>query len=455
MDRRELLKAGIGLGLAGLGTSVSARSRSIRQGQKPAPGPAADLEAAFYYAFPLYEFARIEQERTGAVDGASGALNRLAHRSALADHTSRQVTAPNNDTIYSSCFMDLAGGPIEVAAPSSAERYYSIAFMNAFTDNFAYIGTRATKGHGGRFRVVGPDGSAGSDSDVTVIRSTTNDVWMLMRTLVESEGDLPDARAFQTRLTVTVPAATKAARPFAVKAADVNDPRTFLAVVNHMLARSPGGQGHTRKAARFSALGIGGGVTPSAELLERWKTAIATGLSSLRDAFLFRDLVVQGWSYQPRGVGDFGDDDRLRATVALGGIAALGEEEAMYFHANFDVEGERLTGQRSYRWRVPAGGVPADAFWSLTMYDAMPDGRFFLVDNPLRRYAIGDRTPGLVVNADGSFDILIQRERPAGAMAANWLPAPAGPLRLALRAYLPQPALLNRQWKVPPLTRVA
>ena len=42
--------------------------------------------------------------------------------------------------------------------------------------------------------------------------------------------------------------------------------------------------------------------------------------------------------------------------------AALGEQEAMYFHANFDASGERLNGANNYRWRLPPGGVPADAF---------------------------------------------------------------------------------------------
>lgn len=456
MHRRDVLKAGIGLGLTGLARGVSATSWPVSsRAEQGSAGASATIDEAFYYAFPLYEFARTEQERTGAADGKPGALNRLAHRAMLADHTSRQVTAPNNDTIYSSSFMDLAGGPLEVVAPSSADRYYSVAFMNAFTDNFAYIGTRATKGRGGRYWIAGPQWSGQAPDGVTLIRSSTNDNWMLMRTLVASDADLPAARAFQTQLTLTVPSGTLPARPFSVKASDVNDPRTFLLVVNEMLARSPGERGHTAVARRFAGFGIGAGVSPSPELLERWKPAIASGLASLRDGFLFRDLVVQGWSYQPRGVGDFGDNDRLRATIALGGLAALGEEEAMYFHANFDAKGERLTGAHAYRWQVPAGGVPAEAFWSLTMYETTPEGRHFLVDNPIKRFAIGDRTPGLSVNRDGSFDILIQREAPAGALASNWLPSPAGPLRLALRAYLPKPALLKREWRVPPITRIA
>ena len=57
-------------------------------------------------------------------------------------------------------------------------------------------------------------------------------------------------------------------------------------------------------------------------------------------------------------------------------------------------------------------------------------------------------------NADGSIDILIQHEQPTGEKSVNWLPAPAGPLRLALRAYLPRAELRARAWKVPPLARV-
>ena len=102
-----------------------------------------------------------------------------------------------------------------------------------------------------------------------------------------------------------------------------------------MLARSPGGQGHTAMARRFAAFGIGATFRrpPRSSI---GAPVIPSGLASLRDGFLFRDQVVQGWSYQPRGVGDFNDNNRFRATVALGGLAALGEEEAMYFHANFD-----------------------------------------------------------------------------------------------------------------------
>jgi hypothetical protein len=48
-----------------------------------------------------------------------------------------------------------------------------------------------------------------------------------------------------------------------------------------------------------------------------------------------------------------------------------------------------------------------------------------LVENMIDRYAIGDRTRGLVTDPDGALTILLQHERP-GDPSANWLPAPAG-----------------------------
>ena len=68
--------------------------------------------------------------------------------------------------------------------------------------------------------------------------------------------------------------------------------------------------------------------------------------------------------------------------------------------------------------------------------------------------AVGGRTAGLVKDGDGSSDILIQRDEPTGALAANWLPAAAGVMRMSLRAYLPRRELRDRSWKVPPVRKV-
>jgi Protein of unknown function (DUF1214) len=62
---------------------------------------------------------------------------------------------------------------------------------------------------------------------------------------------------------------------------------------------------------------------------------------------------------------------------------------------------------------------PVNAFWSVTMYDKDSD----LVDNPIDRYALGDRSD-LEFGKDGSLTLYIQSDSPGKDKERNWLPAP-------------------------------
>ena len=104
-----------------------------------------------------------------------------------------------------------------------------------------------------------------------------------------------------------------------------------------------------------------------------------------------------------------------------------------------------MDGSRSYRIHFAKDGMPpVKAFWSITMYGL--DG--FFVENPINRFAIGDRD-ALKFNADGSLDIYISHEEKAN----NWLPAPAGAFNLSLRLYWPSDAILSGKWAPPALVR--
>src|SRR4029077_2118355 len=63
---------------------------------------------------------------------------------------------------------------------------------------------------------------------------------------------------------------------------------------------------------------------------------------------------------------------------------------------------------------------PAKEFWSLTMYDPAHN----LVDNPINRYAIRDRTPGIKQETDGSTILYLQSTSPGADKESNWLPTP-------------------------------
>jgi hypothetical protein len=62
---------------------------------------------------------------------------------------------------------------------------------------------------------------------------------------------------------------------------------------------------------------------------------------------------------------------------------------------------------------------------------------------------VSDRS-ALVLNTNGSVDIYIQNAAPADN-DSNWLPAPPGNFILWLRVYLPGKAILDGQYKVPPV----
>jgi hypothetical protein len=83
------------------------------------------------------------------------------------------------------------------------------------------------------------------------------------------------------------------------------------------------------------------------------------------------------------------------------------------------------------------------------MYDT-PD--YYLVDNPIDRYSIGDRTPGLRNNNNGSVTITMQTEQPDDT--ANWLPTPRGDFRPILRMYDPGESVLDGTYTLPPIKRL-
>ena len=138
-----------------------------------------------------------------------------------------------------------------------------------------------------------------------------------------------------------------------------------------------------------------------------------------------------------------------RALAARGGLWGNHGYEAAYPMTYTDADGDQLDGRNRYVLRFDQD-PPVDAFWSITMYD-LPG--FYLVANPIGRYSIGDRTPGLRHDSDGSLTIVIQHQQPAET--SNWLPAPAAPFRPLLRLYQPQAAILDGTYQIPPITKAA
>jgi hypothetical protein len=405
---------------------------------------------AYLYGLPLVELARVRSAMRTAADRPGGrGLNSLVHNRELATPKSRLITAPNVDTLYSAAFLDLAAGPATLTLPPTGDRYVSVAFMDMYTNNFCILGTRTTGPDGGTFTIAGPTAAAGPG----VVRAPTPWTWMAVRLLVDGASDLAVAHRLQDRMSLAAATARRAG-DFATRDAPA---MAYLQSVQRLLAENAPPVTDADFFYRTSALGLGprGGFDPArfspaqaADIQAGVQDAVA-GLRSGHGGV----KPVNGWTYQTSTSGNFGQDYRHRAGVALTGLGALPRIEAMYMTAVTPSGGRLFEDDRSYRLRFGPGGLPpVDAFWSLTMYGATPQMQFFLVDNPLERYAIGDRTQSLRRNPDGSCDIWISRADPGEPKRSNWLPAPPqGPYALSMRCYLPKPALMEGDYRLPPI----
>ena len=134
--------------------------------------------------------------------------------------------------------------------------------------------------------------------------------------------------------------------------------------------------------------------------------------------------------------------------VEVGGIIPNVPKQAFYGQWTKDASGAVMDGSKTkYTFTFPKGQLPpVRFFWSLTMYDLKTR---LLVDNPINRYSIGDRTEGLKRDADGGLTIYVQKKSPGKDKESNWLPAPDGPMSIISRMYGPDPRILDRSYKFP------
>ena len=162
---------------------------------------------------------------------------------------------------------------------------------------------------------------------------------------------------------------------------------------------------------------------------------VGTAVVQLRQSFAALGIENGPWS-TGSNVGTADASVATRATVALRGLLALPEREAIYFNATTDSGGRTLDGRCAYR--VSGGAIDA-RWWSLTLYDA----KGYLIPNPASVYSVG--SAALSPEEAGKWQIEIARDK----TGAHWIAMPDDQrFELTLRAYHPSRDLLARRGSV-------
>ena len=400
-------------------------------------------------------------------------VNHFFHFRKLADASYQGGGGTNNDTLYSTAWLDLTDEPLILSHPDMGERYFQFQLASMDSDNFGVVGKRCTGSGAGSFALVSPTWEGDLPAGVTTaFRSRTNHGFILARTLVDDPEDALVVNKLQDQYTLVplslwgkpdavLPESRDVWKPWDAK----TDPLADWKTMNRGLAEDPPEERLAPLLHMFETIGVGPGqdVEAQDDATKRGLARAAVDgrkmladINNSKNPFLWKSQ--NGWDISPPTFGHAGlvDDFLRRGSINFSGLVSTECAEATYYQSNTDGTGNYFDGAKNYTLTFPPGGLPeVQAFWSVTMYNTATDGSFNLVPNPIKRYSVGNRTPDVKMDPDGGLTIYIQSESPGGDKESNWLPSPPeGLFTLTFRTYIPGQDIIDQKWYPPPVLPV-
>ena len=419
------------------------------------------LEEAYIYAFPLVLMDATKTSATNTEEPVTGKapVNQFMHGKALANAQFKNVVSPNVDTVYSQVWFDLSEEPILYVLPET-DRFCKVQVLDAWTNTVAVL-ERA-----GAYAITRSAWSGELPEEVTRIDVPTAMAWSITRTVLSGEADLPNVYAIQEEMKLLPLSAylsggvyqpPKGSYQEENNYVPINkvlslDPVTFFDKANTLMENNPPSAADAELLKRLETVGVGPGMKFDASVLTgevqaSWQEMLQ-GLRPklVAEGTAFSNQLGQ-WSYFGAPIGDFGTEYAYRALVAIAGLGANTVEVALYPKTDKDADGNPLTGEKAYMLHFESYPPVLDGgFWSITAYGDDD----FLIDNPIDRYCINDRS-GLKVNEDGSVDVILSETAPEDT--TNWLPVGGSGFHLYMRIYTPDMEAL-KTWTAPTITEL-
>jgi len=428
---------------------------------------------AYVYAYPLVlmDITKKVMTATELPGDRRAPINQFAHVRTFPSPADTDVVSPNADTLYSVAWLDLSKEPVILSIPDMNDRYFLMPILDAWTNVIASPGKRTTGTHAQNIAIVGRDFQGDLPQGVSEVRSPTDSVWIVGRILTSGPEDFAAVNQLQDQMKLTLLSQWGMdAQPVVPVSVDPGiDTRTppveqvarmdaamFFKTVAHLLIDQPTLSFDQDMSQKLQRIGIRSGaefnlLALDAQTIKSIKEGFTLGRETLMESVnkVADSKYVNGWALS-YALGSYGTEYMKRATIALVGLGANLSADAFYPMTRVDSLDRPLSGTHKYVLHFTKQQLPAvNGFWSMTMYNSQQ----FFVENPIQRYAIGDRND-LQYNEDGSLDIYVQHESPGAALESNWLPAPEGEFNLIMRLYWPKESVLDGSWVPPAMERV-
>ena len=404
----------------------------------------AVTKEAYIYGYPMVK--NYQDMYVSAIDTQSPdykkPLNEL-YMAARADTPADMVKeTASNDTPYGSVWLDLRREPLVLTVPViDGSRYFSVQFTDLYGHNLDYVGTRTSGNKGGKFLIAGPDWKGEKPEGIDrIIQSETQFAYGLFRVQLMSEQDMPNVEKIQAGFALvplsafggTAAPAELAAVTFPVYSdAKVQTPE-FFAYMNFLMQFGSQQQDEAELMKRFGKIGVGAGKTFSLEgMAENEKKAYQSGIDGAiadLDAAVKGELIKSTDMHGTRA--EMKNNYLNRAYGVMTDQYGASPQEILSISYKLDSEFKVLSGANHYTIRFEKDKLPpANAFWSLTMYE-LPSQ--LLVDNPVKRYRIDSTMISKMVTdpTDGSVTVFIEKDSlaepmPRAAETADAAKAPA------------------------------
>jgi hypothetical protein len=440
---------------------------------------------AYTFGFPLVASDLARERSASATGGEPGVapLNTLRHSTALPPVGAQGF--PSVDTLDSTAWLDVTGGPVVVSLPAAPRgRYYDARAFDTWT-NVLYSSAESTpypKAQTIAFVSAGWKGDL--PAGAARIETPTRYVWLSIRVRVHAPHDERDMREIsKLRAAMRIEAASApkaggaAAAPVVTGAwastatdqaavaaapeapagnatpgeqAEKLDASAFFGRLARALDDNPPAPDDAHAVSELADLGVKAG--EPVQFKKSDAGLLASGLADGRERLATvpaNALTKNGWIWFGDGAGNYGTDYTLRAFLARRQPGTGTKESEVKPVARVDSDDHPLNGANTYVLHfAPNQLPPVRGFWSITAY--AKDGT--LAATKLPRLSITERD-ALKRNRDGSVDVIVSQTSPGKGRVANWLPTPGGEFQLTMRLYAPKPAASDGSWAPPVVQR--
>jgi hypothetical protein len=434
--------------------------------------------------------------------------NDVVITSELADSANLFLTG-NADTVYYISVIDLSKGPMVIEQPSDGVGTINDMWFSWIID---VGGPGPDRGLGGKYLIVGPDYDGPlPEGGYFVAHSKTNHALYASRAYLVNDDPKPAVENIKTNLKIYPYAAggygTSIAEALtgAVRlGANAKIPDTkfveisgvslntippsdfgFYEWINENVQAEPATSYDVELSGQLAAIGIvkGQEFAPDARMKKILTDAAAVGQAAGR-ALNWRAYDAHpDWAYYPDSMwgsmlwegGAFFEtppplfEGGMFKPLPPTGARTLDSRTAFYYGYTLDSPGmimripgvgsqylmsfldpagNPFDGAKTYKVTLPKD-VPAEAFWSFTLYDNQTRS---MLKTPQKYPRAGSQSypsPAAEAAADGTTTVWFGPTQPEGVARGNWIQTdPAKGWFVLLRLYSPKPSFFDKTWRI-------